>query len=130
MATRLYDDECLGQFGFTAGFQHLRQFLVSRVLRGRLHTQIQNGVPLLAQEHDAAEVPVSSDEQSAFLLRGFQQLFVSGSGEAEFRCSDYVLSQVNQKAGGGGVDVLVEEKPHQAGAARRRMSSAPTKAMA
>ena len=99
MAARLDDDERLGQLGFTAGFQHLRQFLVSRVLRGRLHTQIQNGVPLLAQEHDAAEVPVSSDEYSAFLLRGFQQLFVSSSGEAEFRCSDDVVPQVNQMAG-------------------------------
>ena len=90
MAAWLDDDECSGQLGCTEGFQHLRQFLVSRVLRGRLHTQIQNGVPLLAQEHDAAEVPVSSDEHSAFLLRGFQQLFVSSSGEAEFRCSDDV----------------------------------------
>lgn len=61
---------------------------------------------------------------------GFQQLFVSSSGEAEFRCSDDVVPQVNQMAGCGDVDVLIEEKPHQAGAARRRMSSAPTKAMA
>ena len=87
-------------------------------------------MPLLAQEYDAAEIPVSSDEHSAFLLRGFQQLFVSSSGEAEFRCSNDVVPQVNQMAGGGGVDVLVEKKPHQAGAARRRMSSAPIKAMA
>ena len=94
-----------------------------------LHTEIQNPCAVTIQKHDATKVPIPSDEQPVLFLSRFEQFFIRGPRQTDVGRAQDIVSQASQVSGCGCVYVLVKQKP-QTGAARRRISSAPTRAIA
>ena len=76
-------------------------------------------------ENDAQASPVGH----YFRISCFEQFLVRGSRQTDVSGALDIVPQASQVPGRGGIDVLVEQKP-QTGAARKRISSAPTKAIA
>ena len=102
---------------------------MNRMLHCGHHTEIENPCALALQKDDATKVAVTGDEQPALFLSRFEQLLIRGSRQADVSGALNIVAQASQVPGSGGVDILVEQKP-QTGAARRRISSAPTRAIA
>ena len=111
------------------GLQHLIEHIMNGALRGGRHAQIDDPCTEAIQEDDATEVPVSGYKQPVPPLRYLEQFFVRGSRETEISGANDVVPRVQQMPGGRCVDVLVEQEL-QTDAARKRISSAPTKAIA
>ena len=128
IAPRRDYSECLRQRRLVIGLQYVLKYIMNGVLHGT-HTEIKNPCTPAIQKDDATKVPVPGDKQPVLFLSCFEQLFVCGSRQTEIGGTHDIVSQVGQVSGCRCVNVLIEQKP-QTGAARKRISSAPTKAIA
>ena len=124
-----YDNECPRQRLLTVSSQCVVEFAVNGVLRFRHHTEIEHRCRLPIQKNNTAEIPIPGDEKAPLLPSDVEQLFVGGSRQTEISGANNVMPHISQVSGGGRVDVLVQQKS-QTDAVRKRMSSAPTKAIA
>ncbi len=66
----------------------------------------------MLHEDQAAEVFVTSNEKTCFLPRTRQQIAVGSTSQVELSGSDDIVAEVAEKAGGQGVNVLVEQESH------------------
>ena len=93
------------------------------------HAEIENPCALAIQKDDATKVAVPGDEQPALFLSRFEQFLIRGSRQTDISGALNIVPQASQVQGSGCVDILVEQEP-QTDAARRRISSSLTRAIA
>jgi hypothetical protein len=99
-------------FGVTP--EHIFQFCVNGVHRLRGNAEINDAASSGFHKNQAAEVPVARDEDSMILRCPGEQVPVTGLRHAEGASRDNLVSQRLKAPFRDRVNILVEEKPHDA----------------
>ena len=109
MSSGFDNDKGIFQLVLGVQRQNSGQFLMNNLDVRRQETQKDDACLEVANEHETAEVFISSNKDPALVMGSAQQIYVGRARATDISRSHHIVTQLRQEARGYRLDILIEQ---------------------